>query len=613
MLKSLRDRKDDAAFLAGTINSLSQLKELSFHASHGYREWNWDCWNDALRVPEATLNLSIPHLTTLDLTDLKMSLWEARRVILALTKNDTITDLTVPFSVFRCRLSEKYEPLVQYLKKEDCRLKRLTLKSKTECCALEETLVDALCRMKSLEELNVDIVLDIGYLIDMVALFTKVLTTNKTLRRLRLPSTMCKNCKFPEEGHTMCTFPQAKKCMQSLVAALRMPKFTLRELGIDLRSFDKADCHKFFKAVADNSVLESVTVYSLPRVSSVDRICGKICSCGLSDRVTIRNICVDKANVEVLLYCPEITVTTVTARHFEWTQYEKWRAFDLATASRSRWTPYAADLPEVNSALNVIRRCSHVTSLRVNCESFDRAAFSALAACVRSPSVLTDIEIDFGPGWTELADEERQDIQAELVSALASNRNLARLSFRGALLSRNDLYRLAGGAYKSRYLTDFCLIPACISDDADVGSCAWHAAELTNLPPGEYKNAALLAMQEITRRNICLVHAAVQYVLSEADNDTGARVIEMMRSHPRLLELVQEAAGRSKVKAKMMIRDAVSRIRQTSLNEFMRLAAVVKKKVECFDNCDAGKQIVDLSGPCWLRVRSFLRIADVRA
>ncbi|KAH6942071.1 hypothetical protein HPB50_000333 [Hyalomma asiaticum] len=547
------------------------LKELSFKACNGYREWNWDTWDDQ-RIPKNSLNLLIDNLTTLDVTDLEMSLDEARCLVFALQKNDTITDLTLPFCTFRCRLREGFEPISEYLVRSSS-LRKLTLRSRTKCCALDELMVEAMCDMRMI----------------MVQQLAEVVARNNFLRCVRLPSTVCGHCVSPDDKYAPCTFPKANMSIFCVASALSRRDSNLHELSVDLAGCNEEECEVFLRSATRDVVLRSVTVYSLPRVNGIDRICGIISRFLYPDLVTIKNVCVDQTVANVLLYCPEITAVTLTASHFLLEE---------------------DNLQPVIRALDVISRCGHVTSLRVDCSRFDRAAFSALARCIRGPSPLMEVDINFGSCWTEIVDDECYEIEAELFLALASNMNLAKLSLSGALVSRNNLKLLAGSAHKSRYLTDFRLAPVCVSDTWEHGFCTWHVAEQSSAP-SNYKNAALVAIQEITRRNMSLVEAAVQYVLSEKEAKTGAQVIELMHSHPRFLEMLQQAANTSKVRAKGMTSDALSRIRKTSLDEFMRLAGVVKRKVKCCGKCGAGKQLVDMRGKCWLHIRSFLKISDV--
>nr|XP_054923602.1 uncharacterized protein LOC129383248 isoform X3 [Dermacentor andersoni] len=116
---------------------------------------------------------------------------------------------------------------------------------------------------------------------------------------------------------------------------------------------------------------------------------------------------------------------------------------------------------------------------------------------------------------------------------------------------------------------------------------------------------------QATRRNASAVSAAAQFVLGEQDDLEGANAIELMHDHPRLLEIVMEGADVTKTGAKKMISNTLLRAHRCSLDEFMRMAGVVKERVECLRHPDDRHQLTDIGYDCWLHIRSFLKIGDV--
>ncbi|KAH7948843.1 hypothetical protein HPB49_002788 [Dermacentor silvarum] len=574
----------EAAFFIRVMNSLSQLDKLVFKVNDSRSEWNFPTPRFAY-----SLDLRIHHLTALDVADLQMTRQEAMEMVQTLMLNHSISDLAVGLFVFSTGAQNSGTYFAQYLTRENSKLRRLTLKTNAICDNgyLLMTLIDALCEMTTLEELNADIIMNVS---GLLALFAKLFAQSNTLRRLRLPSTFCKRCSFLWFDPTERPGPDAAQCMEPWLKALRMPKSMPSELRIDLRGFGEAECRAFFDAVADNDALKSIIVDSLPAVDGVDRICRTIRDRGLGDRVTIRDLYIDQANLKVLPQCAEIGSVIISARHLLRQEY--------------------ADIGAVSSALEVVSRCGHVTSLRVKCNSFDNDTLSALVACIRGSTALTDVDVRLGSHWTKVVEEQREEMETKLVSALASNPKLARVSVRGALLSSHNLSLLAEGARKSRNITEFKLTPACISDATNAETCSWHAAELLCTAP-RYLNIALTNIQEITARNTSLLPSAVKYVLGEQDDVKCIRTMELMHDHPRLLELVREGAASTKSEAKKMISSALLSVRRTNIHQFMRLAGVVKEKVDCLANPGATTQLADISEDCWLHIRSFLKIADV--
>ncbi|XP_070377021.1 uncharacterized protein [Dermacentor albipictus] len=387
-------------------------------------------------------------------------------------------------------------------------------------------------------------------------------------------------------------YPNAAPCMEAWLAALRRPNLLLSKLCIDLQCFGESECHAFFGAVAETDALKSVVVLSLPGIDRPDRVCATIQERGLNDRVVIRGAYM--RNAECLQQCPQIGSATIRVAHFNYNG--------------------RLSLQPVISALEAVGGCSHITSLRVKCYHFDRRVFSALAACIRASSTLTDIDINFGYFITRLTKENRE-VQSELVGALASNLNLVSVNVKGVLLSDDDFKWLAHGASKSLRLTEFAMTPACILRDGHgavhgpVSSCSVHRAEAwTGVST---KNIALADILEATRRNASAILAAAKFVFGEEDGLEAARSIELMHDHPRLLEMVSEGADVTKAAAKEMIRSALLRVGHLSLDEFMRMTGVVKETAKCLADPGARRQLSDLNLDCWLHIRRFLKIADV--
>nr|XP_054923645.1 uncharacterized protein LOC129383299 [Dermacentor andersoni] len=381
--------------------------------------------------------------------------------------------------------------------------------------------------------------------------------------------------------------------MEAWLAALRRPNLPLSKLCIDLRCFGEAECHAFLGAVAETNALKSVVVLSLPGIDRPDRVFATIKERGLNDRVVIHGSYM--RNAECLQQCPQISSATIRVARFRYNG--------------------ELSLQPVISALEAVRGCSHITSLRVKCCDFDRSVFSALAACIRAPSTLTDVNINFGYVFARLRKENRE-VQSELVRALASNLNLVRVNVKGVLLSDDDFKWLAHGASKSLRLTEFTMTPACTSSAGrgevygPVSSCSVHRAE-AGTGVSTKKNIALADILETTRRNASAVLAAAQFVFGEEDGLEAARSIELMHDHPRLLEMVSEGADVTKGDAKEMISSALLRVGLLSLDEFMRMTGVVKERAQCLAHPAARRQLSDLNLDCWLHIRRFLKIADV--
>lgn len=584
-------KPEDAASMFETIKSLSQLKNLAFKVYDFEKAYEVHT-----NMFGCSLDLSMFHLTTLDVADLKMPDVQAGRLVQALIENNSITELTVGECVF-CYRDQHFKSLfARYLSKEDSMLQKLTLKSVTvlDSRLLPRELIDAFGKMNKLEELNADIVLTRRIFAGTVALFAKVVNQSSTLRTLKLPSTSCgwqapfwaTSAQRPD--------PKAAQCMKPWITALRKPNSALKQLHIDLRAFGEPECHAFFDAVADNDALRSVVVHSLPCIDRLDRVSLKIREQRLKDKVIIQGHYMDNSTKQ-LQKCPQISSTSIGA------------SITLMPNIRGA-------LRTVISALQFVGGHNHITTLWVNCDLFDRKAYSALSACLRGQSALTDVDLTVNNAWTFRTKQERRDVHAELVAALASNLKLVRVSVKGVLLTDEDLNVLANGATRSRRLIEFTTTPGCVSSaihkamSGKAGCCLVHNFEAFT-GTSDFKNMALADIMESTRRNASAVSAAAQFVLGEQDGVEGARDIELMHDHPRLVEMVMEGADVTKAKATNMISSALRRVHRCTLEEFMRMAGVVKESVECVGH--AGTRLADINYDCWLHILSFLKIGDV--
>ncbi|KAH7950479.1 hypothetical protein HPB49_024335 [Dermacentor silvarum] len=587
------DKPDYVAFIIEVTKYLWWLKNLAFKVSNFEKESfaNVFTFNHSL-------HLHMNYLNTLDVADLMMPDIEARRLVWALIANKSINDLTVGKCVFFYHDEASNALFRRYLSKENSTLRKLTLKSQHcfDSRSFLSQLIDAICKINTLVELNADIIVVTNIFACTVALFGNLVTQSATLRSLRLPSTQCEcrakmcnpNLQLPD--------PKAAQYMEPWLTAMRKPRAPLSQLCIDLRTFGEAECHAFFNAVGDNDALKWVVVDSLPDIEWLHKVCATIQDRGLNDRVVIKGHYMH-SNTNQLLKCPQVSCATIGGCHFMRLRYVNMQPFI--------------------SALEVVGGCAHVTSLRVICDHFDRNVFSALATSIRGPSALSDVDISLRYSGRLRTQQELRDVQAELASALASNLKLVRVSVQGFALSDEDLSVLADGAGKSICLTEFTLTPtvACLmrtkfnEQERKVYGCSVRKYE-SCMGVSNEKNIALASILESTRRNASAVSAAAQFVLGEQDCVEGARDIELMHDHPRLLEMVMEGADVTKAKATNMISSALRRVHRCTLEEFMRMAGVVKERVVCIGH--PGTRLADINHDCWLHILSFLKIGDVR-
>ncbi|XP_075559353.1 uncharacterized protein LOC142590835 [Dermacentor variabilis] len=427
---------------------------------------------------------------------------------------------------------------------------------------------------------------------DTMNLFAEMIKRNGTLRRLRLPSSLCICPASPWNPNIQFPDPQAATCMKSLCEALQESNSSLSQLSVDLRPFEEAECHALFGAVADNKAIKSVVVNCLPCINGFDRVSTTIRERGLDDRAVVKSFCIHHNTIE-LQQCPQIYNATIAS---------------INTIPNV--------LPSVMTALRDVCACKHVTSLRVHTAGFKCYEFSALAAFIRVSSTLTEIDIHLTHEWDGRTNQEIRDVEQELVYALAYNLKLVRVNVEGLVLFWDDLIVLAHGASKSLSLIEFTGIPASIFNAmhhearGELRSYSVHKAEAFR-EAANRKESALVDILEVTKKNASAILDAAQFVRGEKGGVEGIRALELMQNHPRFLEMVREEADATKTEAKKIIRRALLRAQNCSLDQFMKMVGVVKDAVECPSDAGLRLQLVDLNHDCWLHIRSFLKIVDV--
>ncbi|XP_070386074.1 uncharacterized protein [Dermacentor albipictus] len=378
--------------------------------------------------------------------------------------------------------------------------------------------------------------------------------------------------------------------MESLCQALQKQNSTLSHLCIDMRIFGEAECHAFFREVSYNKALKTVVVDTLPCIDGLDRVSRTIRERGLDDRVVVKGHC-GHDNTRQLQQCPQICNANINAEIL------------IANIPRS-----------ILPSLRVGSGCDQITSLRVECLRCQRNEYSALAAYIRGSTTLTEVDIYLNPTYVLWPSSVLRNLEGALVSAVAFNIKLVRVSLKGLQLSYDDLNVLARGFSSSISLTEFTVTPACIvynwSDEMGC-NCSVHVAEAF-LEAADYKDGALADIQEVARKNASAILDSADFVLGEQNGVEGARAIELMYDHPRLLEMLMEGADVTKAEAKKKIRSALLRVRSSSIDEFMTMTGVVKEAVQCLSHPGARRrQLADIGHDCWLHIRSFLKIAVV--
>ncbi|KAK8776823.1 hypothetical protein V5799_029829 [Amblyomma americanum] len=240
-----------------------------------------------------------------------------------------------------------------------------------------------------------------------------------------------------------------------------------------------------------------------------------------------------------------------------------------------------------------------------------------MAAYIMEARTLKDLEVHVYVDEPELEDQEHDpDAKKLLVNALASNLSLTRIALIGLPLNEDNCEFLANAFANSQNLSELSF--AVLSRDS-------YKAFLQTLVSGiesNYRllrvgvpickglNSELVAIRNITRRNASLVTRAARFVMGDHD-PYNARAVELVSGHERVLSIVQKNAGVDAREAATMVSRALGLRCLTGLEEYMRLAGVVKRRVQCIGGRESPVQLDELSYDCWIHIRKFLTVAHV--
>ncbi|KAK8788755.1 hypothetical protein V5799_021469 [Amblyomma americanum] len=527
-------------------------------------------------------------LTALDVADLEFCTGCARQLINILLQNNTISDLTVGSCVFTYDCVDLLHGFVLYLQIHRSPLKKLNVRTPEASQLALESLVSSIAPRTTLEELVIDI--DI-YDVEAKALFAELIARSRNLRTLSV--TWPRNCVVSviSYGFELLAGDAATRIEPWLLA---LPEnATLFTLNVDLLGFSAEECCAFFRALALNKALKNINISHLPACADLKEICQIIRGSRLAKAIHNEDHPLSITSLPLLPECPEVTSLTVSSFHLNNSEILR-RTFEI--------------LPS----------CNHVTSLRVCVQDcFLDKIQTAMAAYIMEARTLKDLEVHVYVDEPELEDQEHDpDAKKLLVNALAFNLSLTRIIVRELPLSEDNCEVLANGFANSQNLSE--LLIAVLSRDSYISFLQTLVSGIESnyrllrvgLPICKGRNTELVVIRNITRRNASLVTRAARFVMGDHD-PINARAVELISGHERVLSIVQENPTVDAREAATMFNCALGLRCLTGLDDYMRLAGVVKRRVQCIVGRDSSVQLDELSYECWIHIRKFLTVADV--
>ncbi|XP_072145998.1 uncharacterized protein [Dermacentor andersoni] len=536
-------------------------------------------YGERMTIPNRLLTRDGAALTSLDVAATRMSRPTAGKLIDALIENSTITELAVGACVFSCgprnRPSERF---VQYLTKKDATLRKLTLRAVYfDTAPGWPILVQAISSMTTLQELAAQF--HVGS--PDSAFFATVIAESRSLRTLSL--------RFTGFGDGLINPQRVGAVNVHAWASALEENSTLEELVLHVSWPASEDCCVLLQALARNRSVQKLTLRSLPDDGGLRQVCGTIRECGLAHRVCIGDHHVGPRDLATLSDCREVTAVILSYGYLRGTS-------------------------DLLSAFEVLATCSHITSLTAFLNFFHSGIYSSLSAYIRSASALKAINLSVRVHGYR--DDSLDRSTSDLWAALSSNPGITKITLESMARLRDVVYPLLASAatnnprlyelslrgFGESFYAAFlgCLLPG-LAQKYNLLRLEIH----TSVQP----NAEMFAAQDIVRRNRSLVERATRFALGDRD-PYCARPFELLSEHPVLVDSVRSRAALGGEDEAAAVISGVQRcLDLADVDEYMRLTGVVETRVEC--NVRHGTQLDQLNYDCWIRIRKYLKVADV--
>lgn len=564
---------------ANAIPYLESLEELECRQVHFDRTF-LDALSDFLANTSSLTKLTMSHL--------HIEREDAVVILQGLNRNSTITTLSLNTCILSPVSSKCGFMFADYLR-ENKTLRTLSVTSRYLKNVVElRLIIRALFHNDTLSVLSL-----VRFSLDNenIQLITRLLSQSRTLKGFHMIGCVwyerAPQYDVDTELHDTEHFGRVSGRIRPWVLALSENK-SLDDLTLDLSCFNPDECRAFFRALASNTSLKKVTVERLRR-KDVAEICEALRQTGMSDRFFLGVHHVVQDPVVTLTKCKELSCISVDSTILD-------------------------ELDPLHTTLCLLPSCNHVTSLclRVSQELFNSRVSSLIAEYIKGTTVLRELELTFFLDTGNWATPDRPE--RVLVEALSVNVSLRRLFIGGLCFDDTETQILADTLQSSRTLCDLSIYP----DDHRSA-----VALIQKLAPRFSSNYTLLGMRlskrrelggdwfkvaDVVRRNFSLVMRAAHFVTGMR-NKYGAEAVELVHFNPGLVTKVQELTSVNEEEAMSKIKSSLKSF--TEMDDFMRLAGVVKDRVVCHSRSDGQTQFIDLGRDCWLCIRQYLKMGDI--
>ncbi|KAH7984838.1 hypothetical protein HPB52_024501 [Rhipicephalus sanguineus] len=272
-----------------------------------------------------------------------------------------------------------------------------------------------------------------------------------------------------------------------------------------------------------------------------------------------------------------------------------------------------SEFDRFRTALRLLPSCAHVTSLSLveREELFGNNVTNGLIAqYIAGTTVLRELTLTFVSRIWDPVDR----VERALVQALSVNRSIRRLYINGLCFDESETQLLAETLQSTRTLHDLSFYP---EDQQSTVSLVQKlspnfSTNYTLLGLHVHRHEAvhcdLFTIDDVLGRNASLVSRAAQFVSGRRRRYLAAAA-ELVHSNSGLVELIRDVTCVNEDEVLSQIRNSLKSY--SELDDFMRLAGVVKCGVTCHVRDDGEKQLADIGRDCWLCIRQYLKMGDI--
>ncbi|XP_049524204.1 uncharacterized protein LOC125945883 [Dermacentor silvarum] len=371
---------------------------------------------------------------------------------------------------------------------------------------------------------------------------------------------------------------------------------TLERLELPFSFLEPAQWVQFFWTVSSKQFFQRLTVH-MPNYCYTYRYLPRFCKAlkesGAETKVSLGTL----ENVFDLELLESKSFSDVNFSCPDGSQGQQLALLQLSLPMKSLGLYVNSSDAELCSAIaKYIRKVSLLETLRLRCSFNDpdfmdttRRAWREIFESLAASTSLKKLRLDFVHGmWVRNPVYEREvELLADVINA---SQSIRRVSFNShvTMINRGFFRRLCFGIAENYILVSIDTWPYLDKRVTQESFAVW----------------------DTVRRNASFVTLAADFTDGRTLDRRCVRALERVLRHPPLLEELAEQESLNVAEASAMVRRKFSRAE--GLHDFMRLAGVVKERVECNSRAGGRLQLDDLDEYCWRKVRSYLMIDDIK-